>query len=94
MRIRRFEPDQDLARLEAFLRERYAERHDASSWLPERLHDLLYRVGAQEADEGRERSSDYIFLWEKAKRPLAASFRMGKIFLSASKPALKISFHP
>ena len=42
----------------------FIQRGTAESWLPERLHDLIYRVGAQEADEGRARSSDYIFLWE------------------------------
>ena len=57
MEIRQFKADQDLVRLESYLRDRYRERSDASSWLPERLHDLIYRVGAQEADEGRVISS-------------------------------------
>ncbi len=64
MRIINFRMDRDLDRLEAYLRTQYFEHFTADSWLPERLHDLIYRVGAQEADEGRERSADYIFLWE------------------------------
>lgn len=63
--IRTFQPAEDLARLEAFLRDRFQEQQLAVSWLPERLHDLIYRVGAQEADEGRAISSDYIYLWEE-----------------------------
>lgn len=66
MHIRRFQTENDLPRLEAYLRDRYFEHHTAVSWLPERLHDVLYRVGAQERDEGRERSGDFIFLWEEA----------------------------
>ncbi len=62
MRIINFQQDRDLERLEAYLRNQYFEHHNADSWLPERLHDLIYRVGAQEADEGRERSADYLFL--------------------------------
>ncbi len=65
MEIRKFQTDRDLDRLESYLRNRYFEKHTAVSWLPERLHDLLYRVGAQESDEGRERSGEYIFLWEE-----------------------------
>ena len=71
MRIRKFRTDRDLDRLEAFLRNQYFERFNAASWLPERLHDLLYRVGAQEADEGRERSADYIFLFEEKEEIVA-----------------------
>lgn len=65
MEIRKFQTDRDLDRLESYLRNRYFKKHTAVSWLPERLHDLLYRVGAQESDEGRERSGEYIFLWEE-----------------------------
>ena len=65
IKILHFQADRDLERLETFLRDRYFQHPEADSWLPERLHDLLYRVGAQEADEGRARSSDYIFLWEE-----------------------------
>lgn len=65
MTIRKFQIENDLDRLESYLRKRYFENHNALSWLPERLHDLLYRVSAQESDEGREKSADYIFLWEE-----------------------------
>ncbi len=65
MQPRRFQIERDLDRLEAYLREQYLLHRHADAWLPERLHDLIYRVSAQEADEGRTRSADYIFLWEE-----------------------------
>ena len=65
MQIRKFQPDTDLQSLETYLRNQYVTNKNMSSWLPERLHDLIYRMGAQEADGGRERSMDYIFLWEE-----------------------------
>ena len=65
MEIIKFSSYKDLARLESYVRERYLESHAADSWLPERLHDIFYRVGAQETDEGRERSADHIYLWEE-----------------------------
>ena len=65
MKTVQFDPDKDFDRLEGYLRDRYLESCEATSWLPERLHDLIYRVGAQEMDEGRERSADHIYLWEE-----------------------------
>ena len=65
MDIVRFNPDKDLTSLEYYLRNSYLEERRARSWLPARLHDVIYRVGAQEMDEGRERSADYMFLWKK-----------------------------
>ena len=62
MRIVKFEPNRDLSRPEGYLADRYWESRRAVSWLPERLHDLIYRVGMQEADEGRERSAGHIYL--------------------------------
>ena len=65
MEIRKFQADKDLPILEAYLRDQYLRNRNMSSWLPERLHDLIYRMGVQEADSGSERSMDYIFLWEE-----------------------------
>ena len=71
MQIRKFQPDQDLRILETFLRKQYFANKNMSSWLPERLHDLIYRMSAQESDGGRERSMDYIFLWEENEEIVA-----------------------
>lgn len=71
MQIRKFQPEKDLEKLEAYLRNQYCRNQNMSSWLPQRLHDLIYRMGAQEADGGRERSVDYIFLWEEKEETLA-----------------------
>lgn len=71
MQIRKFQPEKDLEQLEAYLRNQYCRNQNMSSWLPQRLHDLIYRMGAQEADGGRERSMDYIFLWEEKEEIVA-----------------------
>lgn len=65
MQIRKFQLDKDLQILESYLRNQYFLNKNMSSWLPERLHDLIYRVGTQEASGDRQRSKDYIFLWEE-----------------------------
>lgn len=65
MQIRSFQPDKDLQALETFLGNQYLVNHNMSSWLPERLHDLIFRMSVQEAEGGRARSMDYIFLWEE-----------------------------
>ena len=65
MKTVQFELNRDLERLEAYLRQQYLENRSAVSWLPARLHDVIYRVGAQETDEGRERSADHICWWEE-----------------------------
>ena len=64
MRIVKFVPDRDLDRLEAYLADRCLESRRAATWLPARLHDLIFRVGRQESDDGREISADHIYLWE------------------------------
>lgn len=64
MTIKKFVPDSDLPKLEAYLRNQYFANRNMTSWLPERLHDLIYRMGVQEASAGQARSMDYIFLWE------------------------------
>ncbi len=48
MKVMKFEYGTDFDLLEAFLRNQYFEHCRAVSWLPERLHDLVYRVSAQE----------------------------------------------
>ena len=71
MNVRRFRSDRDLSILEAYLREQYLTNQNMTSWLPERLHDLIYRMDAQEADAGSERSMDHIYLWEENGEILA-----------------------
>ena len=64
MQIKRFNINTDLKSLEDYLRYQYLENRNMTSWLPERLHDLLFRMEAQEADAGNLSSKDYIYLWE------------------------------
>ena len=63
MEIRKFEIDRDLSLLEEFLRQEYFNNHNMTSWLPERLHDLIYRMDRQYLDQGKPKSSDYIYLF-------------------------------
>ncbi|MBR2672136.1 MAG: GNAT family N-acetyltransferase [Oscillospiraceae bacterium] len=63
MKIRKFEKEKDLEELEKYLREQYSENRTPVTWIPERLHDLIYRVSAQETDDGREISAENIYLW-------------------------------
>lgn len=48
MNVVKFELSRDLSDLEAFLEEQYCENHNTVSWLPSRLHDLVYRVSTRE----------------------------------------------
>ena len=64
MEIKRFDMEKDLQRLESYLRECYYENGNMTSWLPQRLHDLIYRMDVQYTDCGLPRSADYIFMWE------------------------------
>ena len=64
MRIKKFNLETDLIKLEEYLRNQYLENKTMSSWLPERLHDLIYRMDTQYIDACKLKSSDYIFIWE------------------------------
>ena len=64
VQVKKYDIKNDLNRLEDFLRNQYYENKNMTSWLPERLHDVIYRMDAQLVDEGKEKSSDYFFLWE------------------------------
>ena len=64
MLIKKFDLESDLIKLEEFLRNQYLENKNMTSWLPQRLHDLIYRLDVQYIDMGKLKSSDYIFLWE------------------------------
>ena len=64
MKIKRFNLDKDLETLEDYLRNQYLTNKNMTSWLPERLHDLIYRMDVQYVDAGNLRSSDYIFILE------------------------------
>ncbi|WP_019680971.1 GNAT family N-acetyltransferase [Ruminococcus flavefaciens] len=64
MEIKRFDIEKDLKRLENYLRNCYCLTGNMTSWLPERLHDLIYRMDVQYKDCGLPKSADYIFIWE------------------------------
>ena len=61
IKIERFDIKRDLREVEEYLRNEYLQNKNMVSWLPERLHDLIYRLDEQYIDEGKPRSSDYIF---------------------------------
>lgn len=83
MEIKRFDPNADLGKLEAYLRDEYLHHGKVRSWLPQRLHDILYRMGAQEECNGSQRSADYIFLWEEDEKIVACILPDGEnIYIS------------
>lgn len=86
MQIRKFQPDTDLQSLEAYLRNQYLANRNMTSWLPQRLHDLIYRMGTQEAEGGQEKSMDYIFLWEEDGKIVACILPDGEnVYFSIQK---------
>lgn len=64
MKIKKFDIFNDLERLELYLRNQYLINKNMTSWLPERLHDLIYRMDTQYTDSGKNKSSDFIYIWE------------------------------
>ena len=86
MHIRKFHLENDLEKLENYLTEQYLENKNMTSWLPQRLHDLIYRMGAQEAEGGYPLSMDYIFLWEEGEQILAGILPDGDaVYMSIRK---------
>lgn len=64
MEIKRFDLKRDLTRLEDFLRAQYRENRNMTSWLPQRLNDVIFRLDIQHLERyGGKMSRDYIFLW-------------------------------
>lgn len=64
METKRFDLEKDLKRVEDYLRNQYLDNKNMTSWLPERLHDLIYRMTSQESDAGKPFSYNYIYMWE------------------------------
>lgn len=64
LEIKRFDVEKDLKSLESYLMDCCYETESMTSWLPERLHDLIYRMDVQYTDCGLPRSEAYIFMWE------------------------------
>lgn len=93
MQIRKFQLDMDLQKLETYLRNQYLVNKNMTSWLPERLHDLIYRISAQETDGGREKSMDYIFLWEENGEIVACILSDGENIYISIKNGFEHLFH-
>ena len=74
MVIKRFNINEDMEKVEDFLREQFFKNKNMTSWLPERLHDDVYRMDIQLQDEGKEKSSDYFFLWIESVLHLFSPF--------------------
>ena len=65
MVIKKFNKEEDYDRVIKFLRDNYKENKNMVSWLPQRFDDLIYRIDVLYHDErGKERNSDYIYLFE------------------------------
>ena len=94
MKIKKFDIERDLMKLEEFLRNQYLANRNMTSWLPERLHDLIYRMDTQYTDEGKLKSSDYIFLWEDNDKIVGSILPDGDaIYISLKAFHLFLKFH-
>lgn len=86
MIVKRFNIDTDLNRLEDYLRNQYLENKNMTSWLPERLHDLIYRMDTQYINDGNLKSSNYIFIWEDNNEIVGCTLPDGDaIYMSVKK---------
>lgn len=86
MEIKRFHFPRDLARLEEFLRDQYRDNRNMTSWLPERLNDVLFRIDIQHFERyGGKLSRDFIFLWEEDGRIVACTLPDGDAIYAAIK---------
>lgn len=86
MEIKNFKIEKDLEQLEEYLRNQYLKNHNMTSWLPERLHDLIYRMDSQYTDAGKPKSSDYIYIWEENQEIVGCILPDGdSIYISIKK---------
>ncbi|MBR3162315.1 MAG: GNAT family N-acetyltransferase [Bacilli bacterium] len=86
MIIKKFNLKKDLEKLENYLREQYLENKNMTSWLPERLHDLIYRMDTQYIEAGKPKSSDYIYFWEDKNQIIGCILPDGDaIYISLDK---------
>lgn len=92
MEIRKFQPERNFQKLEAYLRDQYLRNRNMTTWLPERLHDLFYRMGAQEADGGSAHSAAYIFLWEEQGEIIACILPDGENIYFSIKEGFEALF--
>lgn len=67
MEIKKFNLDQDFKKVEVYLRERYMQNKNMTSWLPQRFNDLIYRIDEQANDKNKPLSRDFIYLFEDNK---------------------------
>ncbi|MBP3704246.1 MAG: hypothetical protein J6I98_01820, partial [Clostridia bacterium] len=93
MEIRRFDMERDLTRLENFLRDQYRANHNMTSWLPQRLNDLIFRIDVQHLQKhGGLMSRDFIFLWEENGEIIAAILPDGDMIYAAIKNGYEALF--
>lgn len=92
MIINKFNLENDLERLEKYLSNQYLENQNMASWLPERLHDLIYRMDTQYMDAGKYKSSDYIFLFEENDKIVACILPDGDAIYISIKDSYEYLF--
>ena len=87
MRIKKFDMNTDFNRVEEYLRNRYFENENMTSWLPQRFNDLVYRLDSQHTDKpGGIASKDFIYLWEDNNEIVACILPDGDaIYMSIKK---------
>ena len=86
MKIKKFNKEEDYKRVINFLTDQYKENKNMVCWLPDRFDDLIFRIDTLYHDErGREKSSDYIYIYEDNESIVGVILPDGDSFNSCIK---------
>lgn len=85
MQVKKFDLKRDLEKLENYLRSRFIDTQTMQSWLPQRLHDLVYRIDTQATDKGEPKSSPFIYIWENNNEIVGCILPDGDVIYVSTK---------
>ena len=93
MTIKKYEQERDYERIHEFLTEQYKANKNMICWLPQRFDDLVFRIDALYHDErGKEKSQDYIFIFEENEEIVGIILPDGDSFNSSIKTGYEYIF--
>ncbi|MBR4111160.1 MAG: GNAT family N-acetyltransferase [Clostridia bacterium] len=93
MTIKKYEQERDYERIHEFLTEQYNANKNMICWLPQRFDDLVFRIDALHHEErGKEKSSDYIFIFEENEEIVGLILPDGDSFNSSIKKGYEYVF--
>ena len=93
MNIKKYNAEEDYERVINFLTEQYKINKNMVCWLPERFDDLVFRIDTLYHDErGKEKSQDYIYIFEENDEIVAVILPDGDSFNSSIKTGYEYLF--